>query len=376
MAKRAATKRSDSGGSRHPGAKAPDLVRELRDQILDGTYRYDEPLPSFHELEARFATSRATIDKTLGRLSELGLIRREHGRGVFALAPDERRGPIDVCCGQDPDHLVDSSFFWHIFCGITARALDRDRDVRLLTSLVSRSLDELRKDLPARMLERATLGLIVFGVYADELFLVLRDTGLPVICVDFDAAHLGLDCVVTDTESDARSLTSFVRSQGHDEVALILPPSDDRGGFRDPDHGRRRDGFLTTMRDAGVTAPERLVLHHGGTDEDGTLGDDGDLGEALAALKPDAVISDFGDLERLRRIATRHKLRWQHAVFNSLGMVPERGVPRDLITTDYDFAEAGRASVEVLFERLEQGRGRAIRRTIPMQLAVGGKRVG
>lgn len=59
----------------------------LREQILEGKYSTDRPLPSEFELAHQFNVSRVTIRSTLQRLASEGLISREKGRGTFARPP-------------------------------------------------------------------------------------------------------------------------------------------------------------------------------------------------------------------------------------------------------------------------------------------------
>ncbi|MBI3148189.1 MAG: GntR family transcriptional regulator [Betaproteobacteria bacterium] len=64
----------------------------LREQILEGRFDPDQPLPSEHQLSAHFGVSRVTLRGALERLEEDGLISRQRGRGTFALM--ERRGEV------------------------------------------------------------------------------------------------------------------------------------------------------------------------------------------------------------------------------------------------------------------------------------------
>lgn len=59
----------------------------LRQQILEGFYAPDRPMPGEHELGALFSVSRITIRRALDRLEGEGLVTRSQGRGTFAQAP-------------------------------------------------------------------------------------------------------------------------------------------------------------------------------------------------------------------------------------------------------------------------------------------------
>ena len=56
----------------------------LREQILEGFFPEDRPMPSEVEFGQSFGVSRVTIRKTLERLEAEGLVVRQRGRGTFA----------------------------------------------------------------------------------------------------------------------------------------------------------------------------------------------------------------------------------------------------------------------------------------------------
>ena len=59
----------------------------LRQQIEEGQYAGDKPIPSEHELSQFFNVSRITIRRALDRLKQEGFVSRTRGRGTFAQVP-------------------------------------------------------------------------------------------------------------------------------------------------------------------------------------------------------------------------------------------------------------------------------------------------
>ena len=57
----------------------------LREQLAEGRFPEDEPLPGEEQLREQFDVSRVTIRKTLGRLEDEGLIRRVRGSGTYPI---------------------------------------------------------------------------------------------------------------------------------------------------------------------------------------------------------------------------------------------------------------------------------------------------
>jgi GntR family transcriptional regulator len=63
-------------------------IREaLRVQILDGTYKAHDRLPSESELTEKFKASRITVRQALSDLQKEGLIFKIHGKGAFVSKP-------------------------------------------------------------------------------------------------------------------------------------------------------------------------------------------------------------------------------------------------------------------------------------------------
>jgi len=69
----------------------------LREQLAEGRFDPDKPLPGEIELAERFGVSRVTLRAALDRLADDGLIERHRGRGTFPRpipAPTPARAPI------------------------------------------------------------------------------------------------------------------------------------------------------------------------------------------------------------------------------------------------------------------------------------------
>ncbi|MBN9067210.1 MAG: GntR family transcriptional regulator [Rhizobiales bacterium] len=60
----------------------------MRQQIEEGQYYGEKPIPSEHELSQTFQVSRITIRRALDRLKQEGFVSRARGRGTFARSPE------------------------------------------------------------------------------------------------------------------------------------------------------------------------------------------------------------------------------------------------------------------------------------------------
>ena len=77
--------------SPHAAPKHQQVFDHLRREILSGTYRSGEKLPSEADLVKRFGASRITVGRAVRELSERHLVERRAGSGTYVRA-DRSRG--------------------------------------------------------------------------------------------------------------------------------------------------------------------------------------------------------------------------------------------------------------------------------------------
>jgi len=65
-----------------------EVFQQLKDLLINGTWKQGEKLPSENELGKQFGVSRITIRQALQRLAALGLIETKVGLGSFVCNPD------------------------------------------------------------------------------------------------------------------------------------------------------------------------------------------------------------------------------------------------------------------------------------------------
>jgi GntR family transcriptional repressor for pyruvate dehydrogenase complex len=76
---------------RQPRSTVPgDIVNEIQRQIANGTLQDGDQLPPANALAASLGVSRASLREALHRLSALGFVDIQHGRGTFVRAGDAR----------------------------------------------------------------------------------------------------------------------------------------------------------------------------------------------------------------------------------------------------------------------------------------------
>jgi GntR family transcriptional regulator len=72
------------------------LQSVLKAEIESRKWRADEQLPNETKIAERFGVSKITVRQALQKLSELGYIRREHGRGTFVAQRKFDEGPREL----------------------------------------------------------------------------------------------------------------------------------------------------------------------------------------------------------------------------------------------------------------------------------------
>lgn len=72
------------------------LYEILRKQIMEGTYRVGDLLPSENDLCARFGITRPTVRHALDSLLNEGMIRKHHGKGSIVYGPPNGIGILSI----------------------------------------------------------------------------------------------------------------------------------------------------------------------------------------------------------------------------------------------------------------------------------------
>ena len=83
----------------------------------------------------------------------------------------------------------------------------------------------------------------------------IKESGIPVVCVDREIAGLGLDCVVVDNAAAARECVAHLIAAGHRRIGML-------NGTTDVAIARERmAGYRKALEDAGLPFDESLTEH-------------------------------------------------------------------------------------------------------------------
>lgn len=97
--------RQTSGDSSNPWPKHHRVYLVLRQEILEGRYTPEQPLPNEILLTEQFRVSRITIRKAMERLDREGLVVRYRGKGTFPIASNEN-SPVEASISGVIENLI------------------------------------------------------------------------------------------------------------------------------------------------------------------------------------------------------------------------------------------------------------------------------
>lgn len=210
------------------------LLRELKDEVLAGKYPPDQPMPSEHELCARFAVSRTTVRHALADLANLGLIYKRHGSGTYAhrVQPQPLK-PIGLLIREA--QKLSNPYFVDLIRGANTYLMSLGSYV----SVISQSPAEW----PSHLIQSLS-GVIVIPTPLQQADIdTLERWKLPfVICTD---ALLDGPTLSYDVKEAARRLTEGLLAMGHRRFGLI-------SGHMQHGDRLKKDGIRDALTAAGL----------------------------------------------------------------------------------------------------------------------------
>ena len=139
------------------------LFTTLRDQILAGTYRAGDTLPSERDLARLYGVSRITAQRAVDELEVARFIRREHGRGTFVT---EQRAPAPMNANMQA--LIDN--VTSIGAATTGRVIELSECVPAIEVQIAMRLkpnEQVQRSVHVRLKDDAPIGMITTHVPLD-----------------------------------------------------------------------------------------------------------------------------------------------------------------------------------------------------------------
>ncbi len=235
-------------------APAPLHVRlrnAIQAQIMDGTLRPGEMLPSERRLQQQLNVSRATVRQALQSLIQLGLLQSVPGTGTFVLEQEKdggRRGIITLITGAPTFH-----FFYPQLASALHSTL-HDAGYTLTLDFYQDTAEDLLVHVERLVNQHVAALAIVPPRYGDVMPLLayLQGQSVPYVFVgrrvtlpNGVTGPVG-DCVTTDNERVGYEATRHLLDLGHRRIVHL--------GFLDYSTGQdRAAGYARAMQEAGLT---------------------------------------------------------------------------------------------------------------------------
>ncbi len=248
-------------------------------------------------------------------------------------------------------------FFADVIDGVDQRATEAD-----YRSLLNTGARSARRELAAvdTFLQLRVDGLILVGSLLEAKHIATIAESVPVVLASRATRLASVDCIVTDDKAGAIMATDHLISLGHRAIAHIS------GG---PGAGarQRRVGYEAAMRAAGLQSRIRVAAGDF-TEEAGAR-----AASRLLRTKATAVFAanDFSAIGAMSRFEERGRkvpddislIGYDNSSLSHLGHI-------DLTTIDQPRAAMGSLAVELLLERMIDGRDEPRRITLAPSLVV------
>jgi len=258
------------------------LHQKLRDaiheQIMDGTLKPGETLPSERAMKDHFELSRSTVRQAVNTLIQDGFLQSVAGTGTFVLEPTQK-ATVTGLLGL----MTSSPNFNFFYPQLTAAFNQRVRESGYgLMMALHNEQAEILDEMIDEMLAQNVVGLAITPPrYGDLRPIVekLRRNNIPTVFVGRNVSKSPFDVVTTNNENIGYEATQHLIKLGHKHIAYV--------GLIDYSTGSdRMRGYQRAMTEANL--PPHIVQ----LNEPQTHPDDGIAGvprEHLAGPAQDAV---------------------------------------------------------------------------------------
>ena len=243
---------------------------ELEQQIVSGTLRPGDKLPTEVELSKKYKTARGTVAKALGELENRGLLSRRRGAGTFIKAPGPKSNFATRLAMFTPWAIRGESigYFQSRLYGALS-SICAEHGAELILQGLATTGNDYRSMLfnAADQLIERKIAVIYFcpaelsheemGVN-EELIDHLESAGCSVILIDRDIVTYPNRSVPPwicyDNRRGAAQLASHMFSEGYERIAFVGIPTDSTAV------AHRRAGYLDALIESGREVDRSLLL--------------------------------------------------------------------------------------------------------------------
>jgi DNA-binding LacI/PurR family transcriptional regulator/biotin operon repressor len=326
-----------------------NLASALREEIAQGMYGGDGPLPSERELSLSRGLSRTTVRRAIQQLVEEGVVYRLPGSGTFVGQPPRFVGEPTAqlaTIGLILPSLA-NPYFGELAAAIERACLQNGYQLLLGQSSMGEGTTE---SYLARYVENEAVKGVITIAPEDEVALGayrrLAQASKPYLFVVRHAERLNADSVATDHVGGARNLMRHLLQHGHRRIAYI--------GVAGPPAHRHFQGYREALHEAGIAEDPALNVRV--EDEDlETVGERGvqtllESGIGFTAIFAQIDPVAIGVLRALRLKGLRVPGDVSVVGFDNIPSAAHVDPP--LSSVDHTVGEIGRLAVLLLQDRI------------------------
>jgi DNA-binding LacI/PurR family transcriptional regulator len=336
--------------------------RNIRGELLEAMSRErfvkGQRLASIREISQAYGVTKAIAERAVRGLIADGICYAEHGRGVFlAVDSSELRATSTVGIVFGGLESPANSFFRQLDEGTQGWVAKEGHNVLKLYSWYAKNAGIKAREW-SQFSDRLA-GVMVIGLYADADVILLRNSGLPVVVMDFDTRSLGVDSVVMDNEETMRQLTSRAIEKGAGELFLVLHA---RTTTSDPAPAERRKGFESAISRHKLAPSIARGVYTNLKDQACSDLLAQVVESAQKSEKPPAILAeDEWQFLSLVRSLKEHGLQCGKDFFGGCvaGEISAELAKTPASVALYDYQSIGAAAAKLLEDRMKSGSGRA-----------------
>lgn len=238
-----------------PKPKYKALCQWLIDRISDGTYQFQEKLPSESELCARFHISRQTVRNALQELEESGYIMRSRGSGSFVNKEIRQKEKIIGVLFTTLGDYINSD----ILTGL--ESVFNQNGYSILLEQSHNRVENERLFLK-KMVDSKVAGLIIEGTKSSfptpntDLYERLSSLKIPYVFINSSYSNVNASSVVWDDENVSYLVTEQLIKSGHTKIAGLFRFDETQGP-------NRYLGYVRALIDNGIAVQEDYISWYG-----------------------------------------------------------------------------------------------------------------
>ena len=242
-------------------SKYLQVKEKVQFEILDGTLKPGQKMPSERGLMRQFGVSHATIARALKELADSGLIVKKWGKGNFVGHRKRTVGHVAVTYG--PIEYWDSRPLMSFMRGFTESAARLNWRTHLYLvpdlKIFGSGDDDL---LPWLLTQRRLDGVVAFDVHQPEDIVRLKELGVPVVTIRDRYPGTGVSSIMDDVELGVdRLLGLLVDEFGHRRIRWVMGPIFGHTARLARFTGVFSETVAEGLERRGVVAPRKSFLH-------------------------------------------------------------------------------------------------------------------